>query len=304
VTRIQTIGLFGTNPHSWRFKELAAQLRRKGLPCRILCPWLFEMEAAQEGLRYRYNKDLLSGPDGTTPLETIYVVCIGFDQLHEVLYKLTLLRSLASEGIRVVNSPEALSTCRNKVSSTLELMHSGLSVPTTMITESVHLAVDFIDAHKPCVLKPITGTLGKGLILIPAEMRREEIIDYVAWFQATRGQDVLYVQEFIEHPHYDIRALVIDHRVVSKMRRYNPDSWKTNIAAGAKPLPSDDDIDEIALKAAEVVEGEVVGVDILPSNDGRHYVLEVNGCPGWKGLQEVTDVNIADKVIQYLQSLV
>jgi glutathione synthase/RimK-type ligase-like ATP-grasp enzyme len=66
-------------------------------------------------------------------------------------------------------------------------------------------------------------------------------------------------------------------------------------------LPSVDDVDEIALKAAEVVGGDILGVDILPSVDGEFFVLEVNGCPGWRGLQEVTPFNIAETIIQHLQ---
>jgi ribosomal protein S6--L-glutamate ligase len=41
-------------------------------------------------------------------------------------------------------------------------------------------------------------------------------------------------------------------------------------------------------------------VDLLRGRDGQTYVLEVNGIPGWKGLQEVTGLDVAGELIDYL----
>jgi len=46
-----------------------------------------------------------------------------------------------------------------------------------------------------------------------------------------------------------------------------------------------------ALKCAELVEGELVGVDLLPAKDREKeqpYILEVNGTPGLGGIEKVT----------------
>ncbi len=297
------IGLLGTNPEGWRLEKLSSSLRRHKVSHRPLYPWLFSTHIHDGSVEYHYDSVPLTGPSAQPSFDLIYVIALGFEDLQEVLYKLRLLRELRSAGTRIINKVETIETCRNKVNMTLRMASKGVKMPKTMITESVHLALDFVRENRPCVLKPITGLQGRGLIMIPAEMREGDMVDYISWFQAKHGRDVIYIQEFIDHPNYDIRALVVGGEVVSKMRRFNPEGWKTNIAAGAQPLPSEDDIDGIALEAAEAVGGEVVGVDVLPSTDGEFFVLEVNAFPGWKGLQEVTRDSIADGVANYLLSL-
>ncbi len=277
-------------------------LSRRHLPHQALFPWLFIAHARGPSVEYYYDRMALTGPDAELSFDLMYLISLGYDQLPEVLYKLELLRELEDRGTRIVNSIKAVESCRNKVAMTLKLVSHGVKMPQTLITESVHLAVEFITANSPCVLKPITGLQGRGLVMIPPGMREGDIVDYVSWFQAKYGKDVIYVQKFIQHPQYDIRVLVVGGEVISKMRRFNPEGWRTNIAAGAHALPSKDDVDDVALHAAEVVGGEVVGVDVLPSLEGEYFILEVNAFPGWSGLQEVTDRNIAEAVVDYLTS--
>jgi ribosomal protein S6--L-glutamate ligase len=293
------IGLLGTNPEGYRLHELGSSLDGKST-IRPLYPWLFSTEISGGETMLSYDSKSI---EGNPFCELVYVISLGFEELQETIYKLRLLRELGARGTRFVNPVETIETCRNKVSMTLRMSSRGVRMPRTMITESVHVALDFVREHRPCVLKPITGLQGRGLIKIPLDMREGDVVDYISYFQARFGKDVIYVQEFIDHPGYDIRVLVIGDRVVSKMRRFNPESWRTNIAAGARALPSDDEVDDIALEAARSVGGEVVGVDVLPSRDGEFFVLEVNSLPGWKGLQEVTDARVSDLVAEYLLSL-
>ena len=71
---------------------------------------------------------------------------------------------------------------------------------------------------------------------------------------------------------------------------------------GAKPEPVelDDEMRDLALRAAAAVEAEFAGVDLLRAADGRWYVIEVNSMPGWQGLQSVTDFPIADELASLL----
>jgi len=110
------------------------------------------------------------------------------------------------------------------------------------------------------------------------------------------------MQEFIPHGNRDIRAFVIGDRVVASMLRVG-ESWKTNIARGAKPKPYRliPELEELCAKASKVVGCDYAGVDILQSEeDGRFYVTEVNSAPGWEGLQTVTKTNIAGLLTKYL----
>jgi glutathione synthase/RimK-type ligase-like ATP-grasp enzyme len=56
----------------------------------------------------------------------------------------------------------------------------------------------------------------------------------------------------------------------------------------------------LALTAAAAVGAEYAGVDLLPAADGAVYVVEVNGIPGWRGLQEATSINVAAALVEHL----
>jgi ribosomal protein S6--L-glutamate ligase len=108
------------------------------------------------------------------------------------------------------------------------------------------------------------------------------------------------MQEFIQHGFSDIRAFVIDNRVVASMRRIAT-SWKTNYSRGARPAPEkiSKEFEDIAIKAAQAVGCKIAGIDILESPDGPR-IVDVNSQPGWKGLQTVTNVNIAEEIVNFV----
>jgi glutathione synthase/RimK-type ligase-like ATP-grasp enzyme len=83
-------------------------------------------------------------------------------------------------------------------------------------------------------------------------------------------------------------------------RRAN--GWRTNLARGgaARSITLPDDLASLAIRAAAAVGAAYAGVDLLTSTDGTVYVLEVNGIPGWKGLQEATGVDVAGTLVDFL----
>jgi len=81
------------------------------------------------------------------------------------------------------------------------------------------------------------------------------------------------------------------------------DSWKTNLAAGAQPAPARIGDEEVrtCLQAARALGADYCGVDLLRSDTGELFVLEVNSMPAWQGLQRVTDFNIASRIADFCQ---
>jgi ribosomal protein S6--L-glutamate ligase len=55
-----------------------------------------------------------------------------------------------------------------------------------------------------------------------------------------------------------------------------------------------------AVKAAQTMGLEVAGVDLIRSSRGP-LVLEVNSSPGLRGIEEATGVNVAGKIIRYIE---
>ena len=115
---------------------------------------------------------------------------------------------------------------------------------------------------------------------------------------------VYYLQEALPHEGRDLRAFVVGDRVVAAAWRC-AEGWRTNVAQGARveraSLPPE--WHDLSVRAARVVAAEYAGVDLLPLPDGRVFVLEVNGIPGWQGLQSVTDVDVAAAIVEHLEAV-
>ena len=120
-----------------------------------------------------------------------------------------------------------------------------------------------------------------------------------------RLQSVLYLQRYIQHPGWDLRAFVIGGKVIAAMRRRAKEGWRTNVAQGgtgeATRLTAEQEA--LAVRAAETVGAHVAGVDLLPGPAGELYVLEVNAVPGWRALAPVAGVDMAVLQLRYLASV-
>jgi RimK family alpha-L-glutamate ligase len=122
---------------------------------------------------------------------------------------------------------------------------------------------------------------------------------------AIRG--VYYLQRAIDHDGRDVRAFVVGGRVVGAIERHAPEpdgraGWRTNVSRGgrARALELPQPWRDAAVRAARAVGADYAGVDLLPARDGTVYVLEVNGIPGWRGLQQATSLDVAGAIVDHL----
>jgi ribosomal protein S6--L-glutamate ligase len=118
-----------------------------------------------------------------------------------------------------------------------------------------------------------------------------------------RLQSVLYLQQFVPHPGWDLRAFVLGGRVIAAMRRSGKaGDWRTNVAQGgsAAAVRLTAAEEELAVRSAAVVGAPVAGVDLVPGRDGGWYVLEVNAVPGWRALAPVAGIDVAAAVVRFL----
>jgi ribosomal protein S6--L-glutamate ligase len=147
------------------------------------------------------------------------------------------------------------------------------------------------------LVKPLFGGEGRGII-------RLQDPD-LAWRTLSTLQQlgqVLYVQQFIPNFGYDIRVFIIGDRLFSIRRQAKDGSYRTNVSLGgtARPHQLTELQREMAVRAAAAVDGSVVGVDLLPAQDGRLLVLEVNAVPGWRGVASSLSIDIAKEFVQYV----
>ncbi len=217
--------------------------------------------------------------------------------LEQVVFRMDLLHRATARGVRVVNPPAALEACVDKYLATAKLAAAGLPVPPTVACQTADAAMEAFHAlGGDVVVKPLFGSEGRGMVRVgDAEL---------AWrtFRTLeRTQCVLYVQQFVRHPGWDLRLFVIAGRVVASMRRRADGGWRTNIAQGGRSEAhsATSAEEELALKAAAAVGCPVAGVDLLPTPEGSYVVPEVNAVPGWRALAPTCGVDIAAAVVRF-----
>ena len=118
---------------------------------------------------------------------------------------------------------------------------------------------------------------------------------------------MFYLQRAVDHGGRDVRAFVVGGRVLGAIeRRAAAGEWRTNVSNGGSGRAFDlpDAWADLALRAAAIVGADYAGVDLLPSADGDVFVLEVNGIPGWEGLQRATGLDVAAAIVECLETRV
>ncbi|MDP2154006.1 MAG: RimK family alpha-L-glutamate ligase [Methylotenera sp.] len=217
--------------------------------------------------------------------------------LPQVITRLNVLHMLTMQGVRIYNQVRAIERTVDKAMTSFLLREHNVMTPATWACESRSQAEMVREqaqkSHQQLVLKPLFGSQGQGV----RQLSAQETLP-VPMQQYVDG--VYYFQEFIETadaPH-DYRLFVVAGRVISTMRRHGS-GFVNNVAAGGRceAVQANDAMIEIALKAAKAVDIDYCGVDVIQAASGECYVLEVNSIPAWRGLQSVTDFNIAEVLV-------
>lgn len=197
---------------------------------------------------------------------------------------------LEADGVHVLNGLRTLLATHDKL-QTARILHAA-SVPHPR-TAHVIAPRAIAPIEPPVVVKPRFGSWGRDVTLCESRadlMACLEELSTRPWF---RRQGVL-VQELIPPLGHDLRLVVAGGQVVGAVRRLAAEGqWRTNVALGAErePTTPPQAAREIAVAAAAAVEGDLVGVDLMPTGDGGWVVIEINGAV------EFTDEYLVDRDI-------
>ena len=220
--------------------------------------------------------------------------------LQQVITRLNVLHMLTRQGVRIYNQTQAIERTVDKAMTSFLLRMHGVATPATWVCESrAHMEIirqQALNNGQQLVLKPLFGSQGQGVRkLLHSEPLPVPMQQYV--------DGVYYLQQLIETadtPH-DYRVFVVGGKVVAAMKRLGA-SWVNNVASGARceAFVPNQQMTELAVNAANAVDIDYCGVDIIQAVNGDYYVLEVNSIPAWRGLQGVTDFNIAEVLVDDL----
>ena len=275
----------------WHTRELTRALEARG-HTGVIVPYegLTASIGAAPGLR--------SGAAELDRADAVLARIIPSGSLEQIIFRVDALHRLEERGVRVMNSPRAIERTVDKFWTSALLERCGLPTPETVVCETAEEAFAGFRALGDVIVKPLFGSMGLGMVRVSDEEMAYRVFRTI---EQIRG--VFYLQRTIDHEGRDLRALVVGGRVLGAIERRS-EGWRTNLARGgtAVPVRLPDEWGLLAVRAAAAVGAEYAGVDLLPGRDGRVYVLEVNGIPGWRGLQEATGLDVAGALIERLAS--
>ena len=292
--RVAVVGASG----SWHSRGLIGALGARGHEVLSVPATRLRSEIDEHGDAH------VLGPEGVAldALDLLIVRGLPRGSLEQVIFRMDALHVLADRGVRCVNAPRAIERTIDKSWAGAVLALAGLPTPPTIVCERYDDAMQaFERLGGDVVVKPLFGAMGNGMVRV----EHRDVAHRV--FRALElERTVYYVQRTIAPAgRRDLRVLVVAGEIAGAMERAT-DSWRANIARGARPqaVALGEAERGLALAAAAALEADVAGVDLLVGPDGDAVVLEVNGIPGWQALQSVCSQDLTASVVSACEALV
>ncbi|WP_145066718.1 RimK family alpha-L-glutamate ligase [Engelhardtia mirabilis] len=285
------IGILSCSPNCYSTRRLREAALSRGHKVTVLNTLRFSIDLDKGRPALYYKGKSLSTYDAIIPRIGASITYFGT----------AVIRQFEQMEVFCVNGAAGISNSRDKLRSLQILSRHDIGIPAT---EFVKNRADVLPAIErvggaPVIIKLLEGTQGVGVILADSEKVAEAIIETL---QSTR-QNVL-IQKFVsESKGKDIRAFVIGDRVVAAMRRVAQGSeFRSNVHRGGRTelVDLEPAYAEAAVRAAQIMNLQVAGVDMLESSTGPQ-IMEVNSSPGLEGIEGATKLDIAGAIIDYTQ---
>ncbi|GAB4201889.1 MAG: 30S ribosomal protein S6--L-glutamate ligase [Wenzhouxiangellaceae bacterium] len=285
------LALLCRNPDLYSHRRLVEAARERGHDIDVIDHLRCYINITSNRPTVRYRERALPAYDAVIPRIGASVTFFGT----------AVLRQFEMMGVFPLNESVAISRSRDKLRSLQLLARKGVGLPVTVFAHKTSRPEEIINqvGGAPVVIKLLEGTQGIGVVLGETQKAAESII------QAFGGVNTnILVQEFIkEAGGQDIRCLVIGDKIVASMLRKGKEGdFRSNLHRGGsaervKITPTER---QTAITAAKSMGLRVCGVDMLRSNHGP-VVMEVNSSPGLEGIETTTGIDVAAKIIEYIE---
>ena len=285
------IAMLARNAKLYTHKRLKAAAEERGHTLDIINTLRCYMNIASHRPEVYYNGEKLVGYDAVIPR-------IG---ASITFYGTAVLRQFEMQGVYPLNESVGIGRSRDKLRSMQLLARDGIGLPVTTFAHDPKQTEEVLKlaGGAPVVIKLLEGTQGIGVVLADTDRSAKSVIE------AFRGAKVnIMVQEFIkEAGGTDIRALVVGGKVVAAMQRTGAKGeFRSNLHRGgsATAIKISPEERSTAVRAAKTMGLNVCGVDMLRANHGA-VVMEVNSSPGLEGVENATGIDIAGKIIEFIE---
>jgi ribosomal protein S6--L-glutamate ligase len=280
--------------HSTR--RLIEAIEARGHEAVVLNHYICNLIIEQGEPRIHINGHYVEGVDAIIPRIGASVTTFGA----------AVIRQFEAMSVVTSLSSTALVRSRDKLRSLQLLSKSGIGIPKTVFAKAPK--DDDVDTliedagGAPVILKLLESALGKGVIKADSMSAARSTIEAFSGMKQS-----IIIQEFIEEADStDVRAFVVDGEIVgAMMRRGKEGDFRSNLHRGgsAEVVELSKKEKAVAIEAVKILGLSVAGVDMLRSERGP-LVLEVNSTPGLEGIEKATSLDIADKIIDLVESKV
>ena len=285
------IAMLARNAELYSHRRLKEAAEERGHQLDIINTLRCYMNIASRRPEVYYNGEKLVGYDAVIPR-------IG---ASITFYGMAVLRQFEMQGVYPLNESVAIGRSRDKLRSLQLFARDGIGLPVTTFAHDPKQTEEVLElaGGAPVVIKLLEGTQGIGVVLADTKRSAKSVVE------AFRGAGVnILLQEFIkEAGGTDIRAIVVGGRVVAAMKRTGVEGdFRSNLHRGgsAELIKLSPEERSTAIRSAKAMGLNVCGVDMLRANHGP-VVMEVNSSPGLEGVEKATGLDIAGKIIEYIE---
>lgn len=202
------------------------------------------------------------------------------------------VKNLEDKGYTVINSTKCHDICSDKWYNQVVFHTNDFNTPKTVLVrhaEGASDAAEKLGNKFPMILKTSTGSRGVGVMWIESLKSLHSVVQLL--YREDQYVDII-LQEYVKTD-YDVRVIIVAGVVIGAIKRpVISQDFRSNVSQGSEPEVHE--LTELerteALRAAEVVDGKVVGVDFIPAKDrekDKPYMIEVNSTPGLMGIEAV-----------------
>ena len=236
--------------------------------------------------------------ENTQEFDTVLQRCVSY---YRNIHSTATLEGL---GARVINCLNTGLLAGNKLFTHILLQKAGIPTPEATIAFSKESAMESLEKNGyPKIIKPTVGSWGRMVSKLNDRDSAEGVIESRESMHP--AYQMYFLEEFVQRPPRDIRAIVIGDTVAGAIYRVSNDTnWKTNTHLGgsAEACEVSNELEDICIKAKNTVQGEIVGVDLMESNDKGLVVHEINNTTEFRNVVKVTGVDIPTQMLDYLKN--
>lgn len=234
---------------------------------------------------------------GLSDCDAVLVRSMPLGSVEQIVFRMNALHAAQASGVPILNPPRCLEIAIDKWLTLDIAQRAGIQTPRTICCQTREDAIQAWDSlGGDCIVKPIFGGEGRGIVRVT-----DSDMAWRVFSTLEQLQSVIYIQEFLESEGYDLRLLVVGEELFC-VRRENHGDWRSNVSRGGSAISHEPTFEQIsiAFRACKAIGGWMIGVDILPTRDGRNILLELNAVPGWRATAGALHVDMAQLILHRL----